>query len=258
LLTSVLPGIRELRTPLATGYLWLLNVWLLFGEHLPHSRPGDDMLARLWDAGEYGGKAAQLIGLSFAAYLVGAFVEVDPLLLWEHGGRPRWITAIRNQFRRGRLNRIINVFPISQRAQEDLLQFSEEEFDLRGEEHRTAMFRGITREERQMATRLQAANADLFGRYDRLLSESSFRINLAPPVVVLLSALVWFTHLSPWSKAGLELLVVGYGAVLFRQGVARAIQSRDIIAQAIVVGVVKFRAIERLRSRRDNRPARPG
>jgi hypothetical protein len=38
----------------------------------------------------------------------------------------------------------------------------------------------LTREERQLATRLQAANVGLYGRYDRLLAESSFRLNVTP------------------------------------------------------------------------------
>jgi hypothetical protein len=250
-LTSILPGVRELRTPLATGYLWLLNAWLLVGQHLPHVRPGGGPLARLWDAGSYGGKGALVVALSFVAYLIGVFVEIDPLLMWEHGGRPRWINAIRNQLRRGALNRIINFFPLSPRATDDLLEFSEEDFNLSREQHRAAVLNGVTREERQLATRLQAANNDLFNRYDRLLSESAFRINVAPPIAALLLIFVWQADLPQWATIILTVLTLLYGATLFAQGATRAIQSRDVIAQAIVVGVVKLRALDRLRSSSD-------
>ncbi|MFF4392878.1 MULTISPECIES: hypothetical protein [unclassified Streptomyces] len=35
MLASLLPGLRELRTPLATGYLYLLLLFLLFSDSIP-------------------------------------------------------------------------------------------------------------------------------------------------------------------------------------------------------------------------------
>jgi hypothetical protein len=37
MLASRLPGLRDLRTPLATGPLWLIAVWLVVHNHVPLS-----------------------------------------------------------------------------------------------------------------------------------------------------------------------------------------------------------------------------
>jgi hypothetical protein len=69
---SLMPGIRELRTPLAAGYLWLLFAWLLVEPSVPSSREeltgAAASIVRLTDEGSIVALGA---GISFAAYLVG-------------------------------------------------------------------------------------------------------------------------------------------------------------------------------------------
>jgi hypothetical protein len=78
-LMNLLPGLRELRAPLASGFLWLAAAWLALGSWLPAERPpGDGEIARLWDLGGAVGKTAVLAAVSFAAYLIGSFLEIDP------------------------------------------------------------------------------------------------------------------------------------------------------------------------------------
>lgn len=40
MLAGLLPGLRQVRTPLAVGYLWLLNLWLLLADYLPRKAAG--------------------------------------------------------------------------------------------------------------------------------------------------------------------------------------------------------------------------
>src|SRR6185437_6366160 len=71
MLTSLLPGIRELRAPLAAGYLWLAAVWILFAHDVPARHDADGAWAdayRFVDAASVFGLAA---AISFAAYLIG-------------------------------------------------------------------------------------------------------------------------------------------------------------------------------------------
>jgi hypothetical protein len=67
MLLNILPGLRELRAPLAAGYLWLLVGWLAFGDaELPrHAR---DFLEEFRGVGN-------AVALSFAAYLSGALLS---------------------------------------------------------------------------------------------------------------------------------------------------------------------------------------
>jgi hypothetical protein len=77
MLASLLPGLRDVRTPLTVGYLWLLTAWLVFGEQLPKSRAsGNGLVAQLFDLGGLLGKAAPIAALSFTAYLLGAILTI--------------------------------------------------------------------------------------------------------------------------------------------------------------------------------------
>ena len=245
MLFSLLPGLREVRTPLTTGYLWLTLGALAWWPGTPVSQPDDGLVSAVWDIGSYVGKAGLLVVASFAAYLIGALLEVDPLRLWQHGGRPRWFNRIRDRFRVPALHRM-QVFPMSAEAQRDLHEYCRDEYAEFGDDVDLAS--DLMREERQLATRLQAGNVDLYDRYDRLMVESSFRINVTPPTAILLIVLQW--HLNV--PALLHVVAVGgalLGAAMFmRQGVRRAMQSRDIIVQSVIVGAVTPRFLSRHRS----------
>src|SRR5260370_42274600 len=116
MLSSLLPGLRELRTPLATGYLWLANIWLMVGWKLPSKKPANGPIAAFWDLGTLTGKAAVLAVISFAAYMIGTFVEVDPLHVCAPRGRPEWITRIRNLLKKSPHLKKLLVSPLSNQA----------------------------------------------------------------------------------------------------------------------------------------------
>jgi hypothetical protein len=71
MLSNLLPGIREIRTPLASGYLWLLIFWLWLPSHLTKVAPTSGIPGDITHLAHYGGRAAVGIALSFAAYLIG-------------------------------------------------------------------------------------------------------------------------------------------------------------------------------------------
>jgi hypothetical protein len=229
------------RTPLASGFAWLLVGWLAVAGHLPRSRPAQHVFATLWDLGVYVGKGGLLVAVAFVAYLVGAFLEVDPLHLWEHGGRPQWINRVRDLARRGRFHRS-GIYPLSDQTQRDLHDFTAEGYDFDSAEHPLLYLpSGIMREERQLATKLQAANVELYNRYDRALAEATFRINVTPPLVVLAAVLGWGSGAGTWLAVAVTGAAGVAGALFFRQGVRCAIRSRDIIVQAVVAEVVRSR-----------------
>src|SRR5215217_1059506 len=77
---NVLPGLRELRAPVAAGYMWLITIWLWLDHFriIPRSRPLDDSwLAGLWSIGGAIGATTLLAILTFVAYLIGSFLEID-------------------------------------------------------------------------------------------------------------------------------------------------------------------------------------
>jgi hypothetical protein len=79
-LMNLLPGVRELRAPLVSGYLWLISAWLVLARlhWLPVDRPsGSGEVARLWDLSGILGRTVLLAAISFVAYLIGSFLEID-------------------------------------------------------------------------------------------------------------------------------------------------------------------------------------
>ncbi len=253
MLSSLLPGLREVRTPLTCGYVWLVVAWLLVGAEIPTEKPSSQAMGLLWDLGTHVGKVGVLTAVSFAAFLVGALLEIDPLRLWRRGGRSEWLNKIRNVLRRGWLTKV-GVSPVSNQAWRDLEEFTADvQFPDHGNADIIDVPSRIMREERQLATRLQATNAELFNRYDRLLAESSFRVNVALPLVVLLVIVIINARLPVLLGTGLVALVLVLGFLLVRQGVKRAIQSRDVIVQAVVTELVTPRFLMNL-SARDSEP----
>jgi hypothetical protein len=71
-LSQVLPGLREIRGPLAAGYLWLLFGWLVFNASL---KEAGGPVGELVELGGEVSDATLAVAASFAAYLVGSLSE---------------------------------------------------------------------------------------------------------------------------------------------------------------------------------------
>jgi hypothetical protein len=74
-LTTLLPGVRELRAPLAAGYLWLLLAWIIMGDRFPtraEAERAGGPLGRLYAVEPLVATAGLLVIASVAAYLIGS------------------------------------------------------------------------------------------------------------------------------------------------------------------------------------------
>lgn len=77
MLGNVLPGLRELRAPLAGGYLWLLLAWMVWGDKLPDKGAEKaDPLDRLYRLEPVITSIGLAIVASVAAYIVGS-ITID-------------------------------------------------------------------------------------------------------------------------------------------------------------------------------------
>jgi hypothetical protein len=71
-LASLLPGLRDLRAPLAAGYLWLAAGWLYFAPRLPTSANDADGVVRdIYRVVDASGPVAVGAGVTFLAYMLG-------------------------------------------------------------------------------------------------------------------------------------------------------------------------------------------
>jgi len=79
---------------------------------------------------------------------------------------------------------------------------------------------------------------------DRLLAEATFRFNIAPSVGALVTVVVWKSELSIlWASASTALLVCAVG-ILVRQVASRVAQANEVIAQALIVGIIESAALK--------------
>jgi hypothetical protein len=72
---AALPGLREIRSALAGGYLWLLFLWLLFDPSLGRADFAGEPFRSARHAGETVGPVAKGVAVTFVAYLLGTFVN---------------------------------------------------------------------------------------------------------------------------------------------------------------------------------------
>lgn len=79
MLASLLPGLRDLRTPLATGYLWVVALWLLLHDQIPVTvQEAQGPIKALYQLGALVGNTAMLAALTFIAYLLGSMLRMRP------------------------------------------------------------------------------------------------------------------------------------------------------------------------------------
>jgi hypothetical protein len=223
MLASLLPGLREVRTPLAVGYLWFVNFWLLFSDRLPRtsSEAHGYVWPRLFELGGIMGRAAVVAAVSFGAYLFGSLVKFEPppwviappifLPFW-----PKWLTE-----------KGWYTLPRSYRATaKELTSHRKEDRNL------WETIRDVMSHQDELRTRLLIEDRELYGEYDRISAEGEFHVNVTLPVAVLLIILA--NDLSPvWLLGLVPLLWFGY------QGINRAHEAVAVLMRALMVNKIE-------------------
>jgi hypothetical protein len=74
LLGSLIPGVREVRAPLVSGYLWCVFLWLLLAPHVP-SPHGQAVYEHLVELAEAMGPIGKAVTVSIVAYLIGSLAQ---------------------------------------------------------------------------------------------------------------------------------------------------------------------------------------
>lgn len=209
MLSTLLPGIRELRVPLIVGYLWLLVLWLLFGQALLQVPSAGGPIGRVQQLATYVGRPGTLAALSLTAYLLGSTVSVDRRhkLFWRFSRRGRSGTV--EEFLDWANSQSADA-PVDRRQLEQLLLGQARRFE----------------------TKLLVANERLYGDFDRLRSEAELRLNIAPPLAALSAILTVHVNL-----AFSALLIVP--VVLILDGISRLKAGHDVVLQSLMAGVVK-------------------
>jgi hypothetical protein len=227
----LLPGLRDVRTPLAVGYLWFLVAWLVFAQDLPYesASPGSFVAGLAGLQGLLGGGAV-VAAVSFSAFLVGSVVSFSfgfrPLRRLEDRARDNKDTTELElrEYIGLELSKIGGEPTLLPDARlEDMLQID----DLRA--------------------RLLVANQEMYGEYDRLEAEGTFRVNIAVPLAALAGACLLrpFSTLLVTIMFALSVIIVA--GLLFYQGLRKHGLSSNVLARAVLAGVIEHSFIARAR-----------
>lgn len=225
-LASILPGLREIRTPLAVGYAWVLVGFLAFAHRLPDAAHATGPLADVYRAGRLATPVGITVAVSVAAYLVG--VIVLPVTSAATKGVAKWrrVLPYRLSMRLGKApdDRISEAFEaiahdrLADRVRNDpdfraaLVRHGVEVGRLTGAEIDEARLDELLRKSSTvrrdaiiearddsllvgeldellplMVQRMRGADDRAAAEYDRLVSESEFRAGMAWPLLALIA-----------------------------------------------------------------------
>jgi hypothetical protein len=270
-IASLLPGLRDVRTPLATGYLWLIVLWLLLYEHLPKSiDAATGPIKSLYQLGALVGTTACLAAISFVAYLVGSMLSLYPRQYILAIIQPRVIDP--NYMRKSNFTRIFkyglrNILSVHlgnklyNQLETFVLPKIREEGEALGEDRLGQVLPtadwgmwsyrpdnslpgryvyAILQELSAVGIQLQVRNRDLWDTYDRQSSEAQFRFGIAPPLVLVIVVLAWESHRYWW------LIVLVLPLALLLQGVRQTVSAAAALVQAVVLGMVEPPVLERV------------
>jgi len=121
---------------------------------------------------------------------------------------------------------------------EELNKFSEEDRERQVAHYVREI---IARELSQLSTRLQASNPSLFDSYDRLRAEAELRITLFFPLSALILTLAF-----QWQWWAVVFLLLPM--ILAVQGWGRHQEANNVVAQALLVGIIHSPIVERIDS----------
>jgi hypothetical protein len=253
LLTNLLPGLRDLRTPLTAGYAWFLAVWLLFGNSSAMQELGEKLADQFRPLAGSLTPTSATIGITSVAYLVGSLTVVDAsnrtlisfLKLYrsgnQHKGSPRIDPYLNPRFHTADVIRLMRYYqrnvdlgpPEEVRPEETT---SASEIFRRDREHNDRMDRANYLvgkfDPAGLAVRLHIANKDLWDQYDRCLAEAELRLTLALPSALLAVGVAFRGEW--WAGALVALISVG----LYRVGVLKSRAANGVLVNCLSTGVI--------------------
>ncbi|MFD9791534.1 hypothetical protein ACFWXK_11365 [Streptomyces sp. NPDC059070] len=277
MLATLLPGVREVRTPLTVGYTWLIVLWLAVGHRVPDRGSAQGVLADVYRLTHAAGLVAVGIASSVAAYIlgviatqlglsvtyaVGAALRRSPIARITPGRQREDqvnealvdLVAIRlaerfthdTAFRNQLLDRTVADPPTDSPTR---TKPEWEHLALAHSWTRYSIVRRVVAVE-ALADQLQADGYSIILRlrgssdpvameHDRLQSEADFRIAMCGPLAA--ACIVLAVRWSPWCLLALPLLIT-----LIYVGVAARTEAERGVAYALAAGQVNDPSLARL------------
>lgn len=263
MLASLLPGLRDVRVPLAVGYLWLTAGWLVWADDIPRTVPtGSGPVAHAFQLVHIFGRPAIIAVVSFLAYVLGALLtlpvdnhlfvgaldRVDRLFTRTFATTHSLFAGMvvtgdeYRLFLSDTMHRALLSADLNPDRRRFVMQHMEEQAGpimryldspIIPTPADAVLIKALSTRVRGLRVRLLVANQELYGEYDRYAAEAAFRINLVVPTVALGMIAGIAIH---WWWTPLALVVA---LVLLVQGVIRLGSAVSVIRRAVVVGIIE-------------------
>ncbi len=280
MLMNLLPGLRDVRTPLVAGYCFLGAVWILiYGDYDPNTVDLHRKLGAIFAVGGQIGPIGRAAVASVAAYLIGsAFVAfmrpppwnwAVPVLRTLHhpitrssaidvvtgttAGDASWavnaVTPLVHDIRRERHDEL-SVY-LDDRARRIGIDPSD------ARDAPISLAAKILEYESTSAVlsdRLLASKPELFAQYDRLQTEAEFRAGVLLPLVFLLVVVATQLQVHLLVRCVLIASAVFLPLLLAVLGDTSAIRARAILLDAVADGVITTPILRELKRRGSHRP----
>lgn len=224
-IANILPGVREARTPLLVGYVWAVALWLVVSDAVPRaSSPG--VIADLFDLSNFFGKTALITASSLAAYLIGALLTVDS----QSCIVATLLTKLPRRFNSSN----------DPRLTKDLSRFLAYKLDGDAPTARNVLAQDLG----SLPTKLMAESERLFDHFDRMSSEATLRLSLAPALACLTGVALWRQSISLQSLPAWAIGIFAVSALLLVQGLAKRRAANDILLQAVITETIPTASVE--------------
>lgn len=284
MIANVLPGLREVRTPLVIGYILLMSFWLMFFDVLPRSgREFNKEYPILGSIINHVGPVGVGAAVSLTAYLVGIFAARTSSTLFQIRSAPVEASASRIRQRARRIVSFTHTAEIDELDERLRELVSHELEDIEDDESRKRVRDSVSlpvgrstrlfnvRKEKdgdpvalppevrvrveaksgRIDDRILTRSTDLFNEISRARSEAEFRASLIPSLLVLVVGLFFRTEWNIWIISFGTVLYIGYGIFLLFEALEYRNRARMIAMRAVVDELVTTPTIDLIRLRRD-------
>ncbi|MGY1733902.1 hypothetical protein ACI798_20525 [Geodermatophilus sp. SYSU D01045] len=262
MLASVLPGVRDVRVPLASGLLWLFAAWLVLEPRFPDEAPeSGTFLARIHRLVDFFGTGGAVGAILFSAYLVGIILAFERVRFGQVPGKVTQLmasstydhlkshlaqdlqSAVKEMNQHGEWKSGKTDQPLAAALMDSPASWRD---DRTKETLSTEIAYDLYREEAALANRLRMqSNQEVYQSYDAKVAEANFRQAVSLPLGVLIVVLainvswLWF--------AALVVPVL----LLILSGSARK-EARSELVEAVIGKLIESTTVKHFREAASN------
>lgn len=234
-LSSLLPGLRDLRNPLAAGYVWLVDLWLIFGGRIPSREEATGIVAKLYALDGVISQVGFVLALSFVAYLLGAISGSGSAILIKLLRRLPGSREVFNRYGESLDTEIARIFA-RYPGRRDIIPPPRPD---------------VMEDLQAVRARLMAEQTTLYGEYDRLQSEAEFRVAILLPLTTLIAVVAFDVH-PLWFLGLLAIGLLAYQAAVLQQ------QADLALVAAVSSGKIRSPLLEMIENELSAPPRREG